>query len=244
MLTANIRGRVGSLSIAAELATDVGPLALVGPNGAGKTTVLLMLLGAHRPDQGAIVLNGEPLFDHAARVDVPLEARGIGYVPQNYGLFPNMTALGNVAFALGCRAQRVARGERRSQAHALLAELGVGHLAERATSGLSGGEKQKVALARALATRPRALLLDEPLSAMDVAARREVRAFLRGYLAELGLPTVVVTHDPLDAAALGHRVAVLEAGKLVQTGSWAELRARPATRFVEAFVASRDERPE
>jgi molybdate transport system ATP-binding protein len=236
VLTAHIRGQIGSLTIAVELDTSGGPLIVVGPNGAGKTALLLMLLGARAPRDGRITLHGEVLFDHAARIDVPIEARGIGYVPQRYGLFPNMSVAGNVEFALACQSPRLDRKKRSQRALGLLRELGVAHLAARRTHALSGGERQKVALARALGTRPHAMLLDEPLAAMDVAARREVRVFLRDYLRGLGLPTIVVSHDPADAAALGYHIAVLEHGRIVQTGSWDELRARPGSPFVEAFV--------
>jgi molybdate transport system ATP-binding protein len=238
VLRVDIRAQVGALAVAAEFETQGGPLVLVGPNGAGKTSILLMLLGAREPNDGSITLHDEVLFDRASGVDKPLETRGIGYLPQQYGLFPNMTASENVAFALGCRSPRRPHRERIARAHALLAQLDIEHVARRHPGGMSGGERQKVALARALAAEPRALLLDEPLAAMDVTARHEVRGFLRAYLAQLGLPSVVVTHDAMDARALGDRIAVLEAGRIVQSGSFAELQARPASAFVAAFVAS------
>jgi ABC-type sulfate/molybdate transport systems ATPase subunit len=238
VLRADIRAQVGTLAIAAEFETNGGPLVLVGPNGAGKTSILLMLLGAREPSAGTITLHGETLFDRATHVSKPLETRGIGYLPQHYGLFPNMTALENVAFALECKSPRRTRRERTARATALLAQLEIEPVAKRYPAGMSGGERQKVALARALAAEPRALLLDEPLAAMDVTARREVRDFLRAYLAQLGLPSVVVTHDPMDARALGDRIVVLEAGRVVQSGNFSELQARPASPFVAAFVAS------
>ncbi|HEX6272527.1 MAG TPA: ATP-binding cassette domain-containing protein [Polyangiaceae bacterium] len=233
MLTASVSGRVGTLSIEVELDTAGGALVVVGPNGAGKTSLLLMILGALAPSSGRVALDDRVLFDSAAGVDVPLEARALGYVPQDYALFPHLSVVENVEFVLHSRLGRQSRRAARERASALLEELEMRSFAERDVSTLSGGEKQRLALARALAAEPRALLLDEPLAALDVGARREVRAFLRSYLARLGLPTVVVTHDPKDAVELGHRVVVLERGHVSQVGAWDELRARPATPFVE-----------
>jgi molybdate transport system ATP-binding protein len=118
----------------------------------------------------------------------------------------------------------------------VLTDLAIAELAERRTRSLSGGEKQRVALARALCVRPRALLLDEPLAALDVHARREVREFLARYLRELGLPTIVVTHDPADAQALGSEIVVLERGRITQRGTWGDLVRAPGSRFVEEFT--------
>jgi molybdate transport system ATP-binding protein len=178
------------------------------------------------------------LLDTAASVDVPTEQRRLGYVPQDYALFPHLSVQENIDFALASQPAPPGRVERAQRVQAMLHDLGLGALAQRRTRALSGGEKQRVALARALSVGPRALLLDEPLAALDVHSRHEVRAFLAGYLTKLALPTLVVTHDAEDARALGHRIAVLEAGKITQAGTWAELAAKPASRFVAEFVAS------
>jgi molybdate transport system ATP-binding protein len=236
-LSAALVGRVGSLTIEVKLTVDGGPLVLAGPNGAGKTSILLMLLGSVKPVAGRITVDDSVLLDLAHDVQLDVEERGLGYVPQDYALFPHLTVRQHVAFALACQARSGTRRERRQRADAWLAELNLSHLAERHTSALSGGEKQRVALARALATQPRALLLDEPLGALDVGARSAVRSFLAAYLARLNLPTLIVTHDAADAAVLGERIVVIEAGRIVQLGTWAELRARPASPFVEKFVA-------
>ena len=146
-----------------------------------------------------------------------------------------MTVLANVAFGLECR-RRTSRDERRKQALELLQALDVAHLAARFPGSLSGGEGQRVALARALASEPRALLLDEPLAALDASVRRQLREYLPSRLASLGLPAIVVTHDPADAAAFGEDIAVVEAGRMVQRGTLDTLRARPATPFVAELV--------
>ncbi len=235
MLEASIRGRVGSLAIDVELDTSDGTLVIVGPNGAGKTGLLLSILGALEPESGRVLVNERVLFDSRAGVSVPLEDRGLGYVPQNYALFPHLSVLRNIEFVVDCRAERPSRGAVRERAFQILEDLEMRAFAERATHTLSAGEKQRVALARALAADPRALLLDEPLHALDVGARADVRAFLRSYLQKFELPAIVVTHDAKDA--LGHRVAVLERGRVTQRGVWAELCAAPATPFVEELVA-------
>jgi molybdate transport system ATP-binding protein len=244
VLEAKLSGRVGALGIEVELDTQGGTLVIAGPNGAGKTSLLLMLLGALEPSAGRIVVNGRELFDSALGVNVRLEERALGYVPQDYALFPHLDVLENVEFVLECRPDRANARRVRERALAVLEELDMLSLAERRAHTLSGGEKQRVALARALAAEPSALLLDEPLAALDVGARREVRAFLRAYLQKLGVPTIVVSHDAKDAAELGAHVAVLERGRISQLGTWAELRATPKTPFVEEFVLSESNAPQ
>lgn len=235
-LSAHLVGSVGRLPIDVALEAAHGPLVIVGPNGAGKTSLLLMLLGVIAPRRGHVSLGGASLFDSEAGVDVPVEARRIGYVPQDYALFPHRDVIGNVALALASAHLGLSRRERSDKALAMLHTLGVDHLAQRRPDTLSGGEKQRVALARALSVEPRALVLDEPLAALDVHARREVRAFLSGWLRQLAIPTLIVTHDPEDARTLGERIVVLEQGQVVQSGPWDELAQRPATAFVAELV--------
>jgi molybdate transport system ATP-binding protein len=239
LLRARVTGRIGALALDFELEALPGPLAVVGPNGAGKTSLLLMLLGVLTPESGSIELGERVLFDSARGVNVPVEGRELGYVPQDYALFPHLSVLENLEFALHCRGGGTGRGGQSGvaeRAAEVLGELQLTALSERRITALSGGEKQRVALARALSVRPRALLLDEPLAAFDIALRRQTRAFLAEYLRRLELPTLVVTHDAADARALGARLVVLEAGRIVQTGSWAELQANPASAFVAEFV--------
>ena len=219
-LVADIRARVADFTLDVRLEAT-GPLALVGPNGAGKTTALRGLLGVLPGTSGRVTLDGRDL------VDVPTEARRIGYVPQDGGLFPHLSVARNVAFGLA-RSQR----ERLEE---VLEDFGLTALASRRPARLSGGERQRVALARALAPAPSALLLDEPLAALDIDARVEVRARLGARLTALGIPCVVVTHDPADVRALAMDLVALEAGRVVQSGPVATVAAEPSTRFLRAF---------
>jgi molybdate transport system ATP-binding protein len=232
MLEFRVRKRVGALDLDVALAASDETMLIAGPNGAGKSTLLRLLLGVLRPDSGRIALEGSALFDSSARVDAPPERRRLGYVPQDYALFPHLDVAGNVAFGLaGLR-----RAERHERVAQWLDRLDLAALARRAPATLSGGERQRVALARALAREPRALLLDEPFASLDPGARRDLRAALRGWLRGWRLPALMVSHDPADAAA-ADRIAVLERGRLVQQGTLDELREAPATEFVAAFQA-------
>ena len=237
-LSATVHTRVGRLTLDVAIETAGGTLVVVGPNGAGKTSLLGALLGVVPVERGRVRLGDALLLDTEAGVDVPLERRRIGYVPQHYALFAHLDVRANVAFALGSARPELPSTERAERVEALLRDLALEGLATRRVRALSGGEKQRVALARALGAEPRALLLDEPLSALDPHSRREVRAFLGAYLARLGLPTVIVTHDAADAQALSGQVAVLEEGRFSQVGTWAEVVERPKTSFVHEFVAS------
>lgn len=236
-LHAQVRARIGDLTLDVELVTAEGPLVLVGPNGAGKTSLLLALLGVLPSDRAHVSIGELVLADTHRHLDIPVEARRIAYVPQDYGLFPHWNARDNVAFALAS-----ALGGRMSRHHAradaVLQDIGISALAERRPGTLSGGEKQRLALARALAVEPRALLLDEPLAALDVHARRDVRRLLARTLHDLAIPSVWVTHDPADARTLASSIVVLEAGKVTQAGSWDTLVRCPATPFVQGFVAT------
>lgn len=237
-LRARVTARVGNLVVDVDLDTAPGALVLVGPNGAGKTSLLSLVLGALPVQEGRVTIGDTTLLDTTTGAEVPLEQRRLGYVPQDYALFPHLTVRQNIAFAVGSAAPRRDRGDRARDVDAILRDLGLEAHGDRRTSALSGGEKQRVALARAMSVGPRALLLDEPLAALDVHARREVRSFLSGYLKGLGLPTLVVTHDATDARILGDRIAVLEAGRITQTGTWDQLVSQPASPFVEELVAA------
>ncbi len=235
---ARFRGRAGTLALDVDLAGQDGPLALVGPNGSGKTSVLRVLAGAHGPVEGTIRVGDVPLLDTGTGIDLPPEERNVGYLPQGYGLFPHLSVVDNVAFGLSTGPRKLPLELRRARALQALDELRCGELAEREPRRLSGGEAQRVALARALVIEPRILLLDEPLAALDATARRSVRNFLSRRLGELGRPSIVVTHDVRDVAALDAEVCVLDRGRVIQRGRIDALRADPANDFVSEFVGA------
>jgi molybdate transport system ATP-binding protein len=209
-----------------EVALEVGAeaVALVGPSGAGKTTLLRAVAGLLAPERGAVAVGGETWLDTASGVSLPPERRSVGLVFQEYALFPHMTVGENVAYA------------GRARAAELLERFGLAPVARARPGELSGGERQRVALARALARDPRVLLLDEPLAALDTQTRAALRAELGERLRELRLPTLLVTHDYADAAALADRIGVLVEGRIVQLGTAAELVAAPASPFVADFT--------
>jgi molybdate transport system ATP-binding protein len=198
----------------------------MGPSGAGKTSVLRAIAGLVRPERGRIALGADAWLDTERGVDVPPERRRVGLVFQEYALFPHLTVRGNVAFG------------GRERVDELLRRFGIEALADARPSTISGGERQRVALARALARDPGVLLLDEPLSALDAHTRSRVRQELRELLLDLGLPTVIVTHDFEDAAALADRVGVLVDGRLLQLDTPESLVAAPADPFVAGFTGA------
>ncbi len=205
-------------------------VAVLGPNGAGKTTLLDALAGLVAIDDGRVVVAGTTVDDPAVGVLVPPERRGVSLVTQDLVLFAHLDARANVAF--GLRAGGVDRRAAEAEAQRWLDRLGVGDLAARRPAQLSGGQAQRVALARALAPSPSVLLLDEPLSALDVQTRASVRRDLRAHLDGFAGVTLVVTHDPLDALALATQVVVIEDGRLVQSGPIDDLTTRPRSRYV------------
>jgi molybdate transport system ATP-binding protein len=208
------------------LALEVGreTVALVGPSGAGKSTVLRAIAGLVRPEGGRIALGSDVLFDSSAGIDEPPESRRVGLVFQEYALFPHMSVEDNVAYGGKDRVRE------------LLDRFGIAHLAKARPAQLSGGERQRVGLARALARGPRVLLMDEPLSALDAHTRAAVRVELQELLRELGLPTLLVTHDFEDAAALAGRVGVIVEGRVLQLGTVQELVEAPVDPFVASFT--------
>jgi len=234
-LDAVIRVRRGDFALGVDLRVEAGAvLVVVGPNGAGKSTILLALAGAVDLDAGHIRVGGRVLDDHAARVHEPMARRNVGIVFQDYLLFPHLSVEHNVAF--GLRARGMARAEAASRASEWLERFALAELAQRRPAEISGGQAQRVALARALATDPGVLLLDEPLAALDAEVRDDVRADLAQHLRAFGGVTVVVTHSLEDARVLADRVIVLEAGRVTQSGTVAELEASPATPYVARLV--------
>ncbi len=208
-LRASVGRGAGAFAVEAQFVLPRGVLVLFGPSGAGKTVTLRAIAGLLRPARGSVRLSGAAVFDGARGVDVPAEARRIGYVPQDQALFPHLDVLGNVVFGLP-------REERRrpgAATIALLEELGLADLRHARVDSLSGGERQRVALARALAAGPRLLLLDEPLSALDRPSRLSIGRSLREALVRRSLHAVLVTHDAEEAAAFGDVFVKFERGK-------------------------------
>ncbi|MDQ3574309.1 MAG: ABC transporter ATP-binding protein [Actinomycetota bacterium] len=230
-LEAAVNVRLDGFELDVVITVGSGELvAVLGPNGAGKSMLLRALAGLVPLTAGRVTLDTEILEDTASGMCVPPEQRPVGVVFQDYRLFPYLSALDNVAFGLRCKG--VPRTEARRRAQAWLGQVSLTDRAGAHPGQLSGGQSQRVALARALATEPALLLLDEPLSALDVTARGEARRELRRHLASYGGVRLLVTHDPLEALVLADRVVVLENGRVVQIGAPAEVAARPRSQWV------------
>jgi molybdate transport system ATP-binding protein len=235
VLRVEARTRLGGLDLEVALDVRAGEcLALAGPSGAGKTSILRVASGLLRPETGRVHCGGETWLDTAREIDVPPERRRCGYVFQEYALFPHLTAWQNVAYPL----RGMSRRERRRRAQELLERFGLGSLADARPRTLSGGERQRVAVARVLARRPDVLLLDEPLSALDPRTRAGAARELGSVLREIEVPALLVTHDFAEAAQLGDRVGVVDAGRVVQEGTPTELAAAPRTAFVADFTGA------
>jgi molybdate transport system ATP-binding protein len=234
-LQAELGLALGRLELEVELAVGTGELVvLLGPNGAGKTTLLRALAGLVALDHGRVVLDGEVLDDTGSGAHLATERRPIGFVFQDYLLFPHLSALENVAF--GLRARGLARAEAHRRAAVWLERVGLAGYTGSRPRALSGGQAQRVALARAMVSDPRLLLLDEPLAALDAATRTEVRRDLRRHLASFDGTRLLVTHDPLEAIALADRLVVLEGGRVTQTGTPDQVSAQPRSRYVAELV--------
>ncbi len=234
-LDARIMVARGEFELAVELSAAPGRItAVLGPNGAGKSTLLGALAGLQAIDSGRIAIAGAVVDDVDAGIFVPPEQRRIGFVFQDFLLFPHLSVLDNVAFGPRSRGE----GDARRRAQDWLARLDIAELAERRPASLSGGQAQRVAMARALATEPDLLLLDEPLAALDASTRLDVRRELRTHLSTFPGVTLIVTHDPLDALVLADDMVVLEAGRITQRGSVDEVAARPATSYVATLMGA------
>jgi molybdate transport system ATP-binding protein len=229
-----IRKSLPGFTLDVEWSAGDGVAALFGPSGAGKTLTLQCLAGLVRPDAGRIVVDGQVLFDSVAGIDVRPQRRRVGYVFQGYALFPHLTVRGNVGFGLRDRV------ERRRREDEVMARLGIEAFAERYPRELSGGQRQRVALGRALATDPALLLLDEPLSALDLPLRQALRDELRGVLTDWGIAAVLVTHDLTEAYRLGDRIVVYEEGRVIQAAPRAELLWQPSSRSVARIMGIRN----
>ncbi len=223
-----MRADLRSARVTAALSVDPGTItAVVGPNGAGKTSLLRALAGLD-PAQGTVEVGERQV------ADLPPYARGVGWVPQGAPLFAHLSALDNAAYALRC--QGVRRRAARARARVWLDRTGVGDLAGRRPAELSGGQAARVALARALAGEPSLVLLDEPLAALAVDTRDEMRRLLREVLTRGSAAVLVVTHDPVDVVALADRVVVVEEGRVVQEGTATEVARSPRTPWVAGLL--------
>ena len=234
-LQAQVRLRRDGFALDLDLVAGAGEvLAVLGPNGAGKSTLLQALAGLVPLQSGRVELDGRVLEDPAARIRTAPQDRRVGVVFQDYLLFGNLSARENVAF--GLRSTGTSRAVALAAADRWLSRFGLAGLEARRPRGLSGGQAQRVALARALCAEPRLLLLDEPLAALDVGTKTEVRSQLRAELSAFGGPALLVTHDPLEAMALADRLVIVENGRLVQAGPAADIARRPATSYVARLV--------
>ncbi len=234
-LRAQVRVHREGFALDLDLAAGGGEvLAVLGPNGAGKSTLLQALAGLVPLESGRVELDGRVLEDPAARIRTAPQNRQVGVVFQDYLLFGNLSARENVAF--GLRSTGTSKGAALAAADRWLSRFGLTGLEARRPRGLSGGQAQRVALARALCTEPRLLLLDEPLAALDVGTKAEIRSQLRAELTAFSGPALLVTHDPLEAMALADRLLIVEDGQLVQAGPAADVARRPATSYVASLV--------
>src|SRR4051794_11099464 len=228
---AAVRKRYGDVVAVDSVDLDVGRgefFTLLGPSGSGKTTCLRMIGGFERPDAGAIELAGRDV------TGLPPTERDVNTVFQDYALFPHMTVAANVAY--GLRVKRIARAERGERVREALAMVRLEGFDDRRPGQLSGGQRQRVALARALVNRPRVLLLDEPLGALDLKLRQQLQVELKRIQSEVGITFVYVTHDQDEALSMSDRIAVMDAGRVLQVGSPQEVYDRPDSRFVAGFV--------
>ena len=225
--------RYGALTALREVGLDIARgefICFLGPSGCGKTTLLRAIAGLDPQSEGQILLEGRDISRD------PPERRGFGIVFQSYALFPNLSVLDNVAYGLAAQGQT--KVERETRARELLQTVGLEALAAKYPGQCSGGQQQRVALARALAPRPNLLLLDEPLSALDARVRLQLRAEIKRLQEQLGVTTIMVTHDQEEALTMADRIVVMNQGRIEQTGSPLEVYERPASRFVAEFVGA------
>ena len=234
MLDCRFRKRLPEFDLDVALTVGRETLALVGRSGGGKSTTLNVIAGLMQPDEGSVRLGGRALADVATRTHLAPESRRIGYVFQHYALFPHLSVHDNVGFGLF----HAGRPQRAARVRKALEFLGLGAVERARPWELSGGERQRVALARVLVTEPSALLLDEPLAALDVESRARIRLELRAMLQGFGIPTIVVSHDFDDARVLGDRIAAMHRGRIVQTATAREMAQRPADEFVAALTGT------
>lgn len=221
-----------SFTLDAELNAAPGFTMLLGPSGGGKTTLLNCIAGLERPDAGRIVVNGRVLVDSSSRIDLPASRRELGYVFQDLALFPHLTVEQNVEYGI----MNLPAGHRRKRMMTMLESFRIAHLIGRRPSEISGGERQRTALARALVTSPCLLLLDEPLAALDAATKSKILDDLRIWNGAHEIPILYVTHSPAEAFTLGERVIVMESGRIIADGMPNEVLASPRHETIAQVV--------
>ncbi|MEZ4523606.1 MAG: ABC transporter ATP-binding protein [Thermomicrobiales bacterium] len=236
MLDASVGMDLPDFSIEVELVVEDEILVLFGPSGAGKTMTIKMIAGLERPDRGRVQIGGRTVYDDRAEVDLTPQLRNVGYVPQGSGVFPHLTALENVALPLLRGRRRYPKEEAVARSLTMLERFGLRTRANARPAQMSGGEIQRVALARVLATEPDALLVDEPFAALDAPVRSGLRREFREFQRELGVPAIFITHDIEEAAVVGDRLAIMVGGEIRQTGKPREVLDAPADRDVAALV--------
>jgi molybdate transport system ATP-binding protein len=236
MLEIFARKKLREFSVDIDTSFSPGTTVVLGPSGHGKTTILNMIAGIVAPDRGRIHMDGRALFDSGARTDVTMERRNIGYVFQDFLLFPHLSTRENVAY--GLKAKRLPGPSVARRVEQELERFQITGLRDALPVELSAGQRQRVALARALVLDPAALLMDEPLSALDMQLRTKVRGEFKGLFREFDIPVVLVTHDPQDAIHLADHIKVIEHGHIVQAGNYESLLSHPASRFVAEFVGA------
>jgi multiple sugar transport system ATP-binding protein len=227
--------RFGAVAAVHDLTLDVRDrefFVLLGPTGAGKTTTLRCIAGLERPDQGEIHIAGQRVDDWSAA------QRDVALVFQQYSLYPNYTVRENLAFPLKSKLRKFSAQQIDERVRKAAATVRIGHLLDRRTDRLSGGEMQRVSIGRAIVREPRVFLMDEPLSNLDAKLRELLRAELKGLQQRLGTTLIFVTHDQVEAMSMGDRIGVLDAGRLVQVGTPAQIYNSPANAFVASFVGA------
>ncbi len=234
MIDIHLKKTFPNLSI--DVATHFQPniTVIAGRSGSGKSTILKMIAGFAQPTEGYVSLSGKYIYHRTKRINMHPEHRNIGYVPQHFLLFPHLSVNDNVAF--GLKQLKHDKPYITKKVDEALDLCSIRHLANRYPYDLSGGEKQRVALSRAIVTHPSLLLLDEPFSALDIQTKRFVRSEVLDILKAASIPSIMVTHDPMDALTFGKQVYIMEHGKLIQQGPFDVLRKNPRTRFVAEFT--------
>lgn len=247
MIEVRIRKRLSDLQLdVAFKAASRGVTAIFGRSGAGKTSIVQAIAGALRPDEGRIVVDGRVFFDSAARINMPIHARRVGYVFQDSRLFPHLSVRSNLVYGL-----KRTRGDRRFEFDGAVALLGIGHLLNRRPHNLSGGERQRVAIGRALLSQPSLLLMDEPLSSLDPPRKSELLPYIEGLRDELGLPILYISHAFNEVVRLADDIVLIDGGKVLRAGPLLEVASDPEQspllgRFesgsvIECVVARHDE---